>query len=62
MTRDIYVDGAECTGCELCADRLPAVFEIAPEGISRVRPGWSADERAVQDVIDNCPAECIHWK
>ncbi|HOO71125.1 MAG TPA: ferredoxin [Spirochaetota bacterium] len=62
MARDLYVDAAECTGCELCADRLPKVFRINNDGISYVHDSKGADESAIQDVIDNCPAECIHWK
>ncbi|HOW84076.1 MAG TPA: ferredoxin [Spirochaetota bacterium] len=62
MAREIFIDTAECTGCELCADRLPEVFEITREGFSRVHNDSGADTRRIQDVIDNCPAECIHWK
>ena len=62
MAREVYVDGDECTGCELCVDALPGVFEMTTEGVSRVKDSGGAPEDKIQDVIDSCPAECIHWK
>jgi len=62
MAREVYVDENECTGCELCVDRLPEVFEMTDEGLSRVHNSAGASENDIQEVIDNCPAECIHWK
>jgi len=62
MARIVYVDQDECTGCELCVDVLPRVFEMTPEGVSRVHDAEGAGEEQVQEVIDSCPAECIHWK
>jgi ferredoxin len=61
MARELYVDENECTGCELCADRLPSVF-LMEKGVSRVINPSGADEQQIQHVIDNCPAECIFWK
>ncbi len=62
MAKTVYVDQAECTGCELCVDNLPEVFEMDSEGLSKVHNPKGADEAKIQDVIDSCPAECIHWK
>jgi ferredoxin len=62
MARVVYVDENECTGCELCIDTLPEVFEMTDESVSHVHNPTGADEDKIQEVIDNCPAECIHWK
>jgi ferredoxin len=62
MAREVYVDDSECTGCELCVDTLPSVFEMTDEGVSHVHDLNGAGEDKIQEVIDNCPAECIHWK
>ena len=62
MAREAYVDESECTGCELCADALPSVFKMKSDGISIVHNSAGSPEREIQEVIDNCPAECIHWK
>ena len=62
MAREVYVDQDECTGCELCADTLPEVFKITEDGVSSVHNSEGADEEKIQEVIDDCPVECIHWK
>jgi ferredoxin len=62
MARVVYVDDAECTGCELCVDSLPEVFEMTPDGVSTVKDAKGAPEAKIQEVLDSCPAECIHWK
>jgi ferredoxin len=61
MARDVFVDAEACTGCELCTDTMPEVF-VMSDGISTVKNSEGASETAIQDVIDSCPAECIHWK
>ncbi|MFC1670977.1 ferredoxin [Spirochaetota bacterium] len=62
MAKEVYVDVDECTGCELCVDTLPGVFEMTEDDISVVHNSSGASESAIQDVIENCPAECIHWR
>ena len=62
MAKEPYVDETECTGCELCVDTLPEVFEMTDDGISHVHNPEGADEEKIQEVMDDCPAECIHWR
>jgi ferredoxin len=62
MAKEVYVDENECTGCELCVDSLPEVFEMTSEGVSHVHDTKGAPAEKIQEVIDSCPAECIHWK
>lgn len=62
MAREVYVDQDECTSCELCVDELPEVFEMSSEGVSSVHNSSGASEDKIQEVMDSCPAECIHWK
>jgi ferredoxin len=62
MPKEVFVDENECTGCELCVDRLPEVFEMTDEMISHVHDSSGARESEIQEVIDSCPAECIHWR
>jgi ferredoxin len=61
MAREVFVDADACTGCELCSDTLPTVF-IMTDGVSVADNSSGASESAIQEVIDSCPAECIHWK
>ncbi len=62
MQKKLYVDPEVCTGCELCVDVLPDVFEMNKKGVSVAYNSVGAGEAEIQDVIDNCPAECICWK
>ncbi len=62
MARSVIVDENECTGCELCVDMLPEVFRMNNKGVSEARNDSGAKESDIQNVIDNCPAECIHWQ
>lgn len=62
MARSVIVDENECTGCELCVDMLPEVFRMNNKGVSEARNDSGGKESDIQNVIDNCPAECIHWQ
>lgn len=62
MSRELYVDENECTGCEYCVIKLPNVFKINEHGISVPLSVDGVSESEIQFVIDNCPAECIFWK
>ena len=61
MAKEVYVDQDECTGCELCVDSLPEVFEMKDD-VSFVHNPAGASEEKIQEVIDDCPSECIMWK
>ena len=52
-----------CTGCGLCAETCPEVFEL-PEGadIARVKVAEvpTEAEDACRQAADECPVEAIH--
>ena len=54
------VDKDKCTGCGLCADICPDVFELVgelAEVIENVVPPES--EESCQEALTNCPVEAI---
>ena len=58
----VYVDELTCIGCKHCAHVARNTFYIEPDyGRSRVvrQDGDSAD--LVQEAIETCPVNCIHW-
>ncbi len=57
-----FVDKAECTSCHLCTDELPEVFRMDDDDLAEVHNPAGAGEDEIQDSIDSCPGECIHWK
>ncbi len=60
--RGVYVDELVCIGCKHCAHVARNTFYIEPDyGRSRViRQDGDTDE-LVQEAIDACPVDCIHW-
>ncbi len=62
MAKVVYVDQEECTSCGVCMDELPEVFEYDENDLSRVHDPNGASEEKIQEVMDMCPVECIHWK
>eukprot|EP01023_Acetabularia_acetabulum_P024390 TRINITY_DN2356_c0_g1_i12.p1 TRINITY_DN2356_c0_g1~~TRINITY_DN2356_c0_g1_i12.p1 ORF type:complete len:410 (-),score=76.31 TRINITY_DN2356_c0_g1_i12:1210-2439(-) len=60
--RAVFVDEMTCIGCKNCMWCAPAVFRMEPEyGRSRVYGQWLNTEEQLQDAIDSCPVDCIHW-
>ena len=58
----VYVDEVTCIGCKHCAHVARNTFYIEPDyGRSRVvrQDGDSAE--LIQEAIDTCPVDCIHW-
>ena len=57
-----FVEQEECTGCGLCEEVCPEVFEMNEDDISEVHDAEGASEDKIQEAIDGCPVECIHWE
>jgi ferredoxin len=60
--KGVYVDEITCIGCKHCAHVAPNTFYIEPEyGRSRVTRQDGESEGLIQEAIDTCPVNCIHW-
>lgn len=57
----VKVDPKLCTACMLCADTLPEVFEMSGDDVAVVKDPRGAGEAEIQERIDDCPSEAIHW-
>lgn len=58
----VYVDEMTCIGCKNCVHVSPNTFYIEPEyGRSRVYNQDGDEEEIIQEAIDTCPVDCIHW-
>jgi ferredoxin len=57
----VEVDASACTGCAVCTDLVPEVFELSDDNISVVKtpdvPAELADK--VREAVDSCPVTCI---
>jgi len=58
----VWVDEAVCIGCRYCAHVASNTFALEPQwGRSRaIRQDGDTTER-IQEAIDTCPVDCIHW-
>jgi ferredoxin len=60
--KGVYVDEVTCIGCKHCAHVARNTFYIEPEyGRSRVVRQDGDSEELIQEAIDTCPVDCIHW-
>ncbi|MBW4652935.1 MAG: ferredoxin [Kaiparowitsia implicata GSE-PSE-MK54-09C] len=58
----VYVDEITCIGCKHCAHVARNTFYIEPVyGRSRVIRQDGDSEDVIQEAIDTCPVDCIHW-
>lgn len=60
--KGVYVDEITCIGCLHCAHVARNTFYIEPDyGRSRVIRQDGDSEDIIQEAIDTCPVNCIHW-
>ncbi len=60
--KGVYVDEITCIGCKHCAHVARNTFYIEPDyGRSRVVRQDGDSEERIQEAIDTCPVDCIHW-
>lgn len=55
------VDAGTCTGCTLCADIAPEVFEMGDDGLARAKAEEvpAAAEASAKEAADSCPVSAI---
>lgn len=56
------IDTDECIACGNCEAVCPDVFRLNEAlGHSEVFNPHGAPDDQIQQAIDQCPAQCIHW-
>ena len=58
----VWIDEDECTGCGLCEDSCPEVFEL--NDIAEVKEGadFNEFEERIKETAEDCPREAIHFE
>lgn len=56
----VKVDDTLCTGCEMCVDACPEIFEMG-DAVATVKMSDVPEEleESCQDAADSCPCEAI---
>ena len=58
----VWVDEAVCIGCRYCAHVASNTFLVEPHwGRSRALRQDGDSTETIQEAIDTCPVDCIHW-
>jgi ferredoxin len=56
------VDLKDCVDCDACIEMCPQVFRRNDLGTIEVLDLSEYPENAVDEVIKNCPCDCISWQ
>jgi ferredoxin len=56
----VRIDPDLCTGCGLCSDSVPEIFKMGDDIAEVLKADVpAAQEAAVKEAADDCPAEAI---
>lgn len=60
--KGVYVDENICIGCKNCTHVATSTFYIEPEyGRARVFNQGGDTTELIEEAVDTCPVNCIHW-
>lgn len=63
MNKKVYIETEDCIGCESCVELCPEVFGFDDQGnVAFVVMEEGGSEACIDEAIEACPVECIHWK
>jgi ferredoxin len=63
MARRVFIDEEECIGCGTCEEICPEVFKLNEKtDKAEVINQEGAPEDRIEEAIEACPVECIHWE
>ena len=58
----VWVDESECIGCQYCVHVATNTFFVDEDyGRARVIRQNGDDLEVVQEAMDTCPVDCMHW-
>lgn len=63
MARKVVIDADECIGCESCVELCSEVFAFneAEEKAEVILPEGGPED-CIEEAMETCPVECIHWE
>jgi len=63
MERRVVIETEDCIGCESCVELCSDVFAFneAEEKAEVILPAGGPED-CIEEAIETCPADCIHWE
>ena len=62
IEKAVWVDEEVCIGCQYCVHVASNTFIVSEErGKSRAMRQDGDNIELIQEAIDTCPVDCIHW-
>jgi ferredoxin len=59
----VYIDEEECIGCGSCEEVCPEVFKLEEDiEKAKVIMAEGGPEDLIEEAMETCPVECIHWE
>ena len=58
--KKVWVDEDACTGCGLCEDTCPEVFEVDDTASVKDDANLTSFEDEIKEAAEDCPTEAIH--
>lgn len=58
----VWIDEDACTGCGLCEDSCPEVFEINDVAKVKQEANFNKFEEKIKEAAKDCPSEAIHFE
>jgi ferredoxin len=55
----IYIDEDLCTGCGICEEMCPEVFQLGDDEVSHIISDDECEEHDIREVAEECPSEAI---
>lgn len=57
----VFVDEFRCIGCKNCAEVSRSTFCMTDKGTARAFQQGADDIFVIEEAMDCCPVDCIHW-
>ncbi len=55
----VRIDEESCTGCGLCVDICPEIFELGEDGLAHVTKADPPANGCYREAADDCPSDAI---
>ncbi len=55
----VKIDEEQCTGCGICSDTCPEIFELGDDDLAHVKNPNPTDMNCAKEAAESCPTEAI---